>query len=116
MCFVTDKIIDDVEVCITRHSKKLIDEMQICGILDYMMSQCAISTEDRKDIEHHPRPSEQNKTLLALIPKRGQVVFDIFIKALSYCQYRDLAELLVLDKEPDTTTTQTGESNESTGT
>ena len=38
------------------------------------------------------------------------------IEALSDCQYRDLAELLVLDKEPDTNTTQTGESKESTGT
>ena len=116
MCFVTDKIIDDVEVFITRHFERLIHEVQICGILDYMMSQCTISTEDRSYIEHHPRSSEQNKALLALIQKRGQVVYDVFIEALSHGQYRNLAELLVLDKEPDTTTTQTGESKETTGT
>ena len=115
MCFLTDKIIDDVEICITRHSERLVCEVQICGILDYMMSQCAISTEDRNYIEDDPRPTEQNKTLLALIQKRGQVVYDVFIEALSDCQYRDLAELLVLDKEPDTNTKQTGESKDSTG-
>jgi hypothetical protein len=101
MCFVTDKIIDDVEICTMRHSERLFHEIKICGILDYMMSQCAISTEERNYIEHDPRPSEQKKRLLALIQKRGQVVYDIFIQALS---------------ETDTNTTQTGESKKSTGT
>lgn len=64
-----------------------------------MISQCALSIDDRRHIEQHVRQTEQNKALLDLIVERNSSTFRVFKAVLRESGYEEIAELLSCDPE-----------------
>ncbi|XP_052096542.1 uncharacterized protein LOC127731746 [Mytilus californianus] len=72
-------------------TERIIHDIQISQILDYMMSHLVISSDDRRSIEQPVRQDDQNKALLEVVNKRGEPTYSMFVDALRTSGYTDLA-------------------------
>ncbi|CAC5388672.1 unnamed protein product [Mytilus coruscus] len=80
---------------------KIIQDIQISQILDYMMTHLVISSDDRRRIEQHAGQDDQNKALLREVIKRGKPTYTVFIDALRTSGYRDFANELKCDLQEE---------------
>ncbi|CAG2193013.1 unnamed protein product [Mytilus edulis] len=78
-------------------AERIINDIQISQVLDYMMTHLVISSDDRRSIEQHVRQDDQNKALLHDVIKRGEPTYTVFIDALRTSGYTDLANELKCD-------------------
>ncbi|VDI34205.1 Hypothetical predicted protein [Mytilus galloprovincialis] len=81
--------------------ERIIQDIEISQILDYMMTHLVISSDDRRSIEHHVRQDDQNKALLEVVNKRGESTYNVFVDALLTSGYTDLANELKRDSQED---------------
>ncbi|CAG2210104.1 unnamed protein product [Mytilus edulis] len=91
-----------MDIEIDRHVReRIIQDIQISQILDYMMTHLVISSDDRRRIEHHAGQDDQNKALLCEVIKRGEPTYTVFIDALRTSGYTDLANELKSDGQEE---------------
>ncbi|XP_076088056.1 uncharacterized protein LOC143058455 [Mytilus galloprovincialis] len=81
--------------------ERIIQDIEISQILDYMMSHLVISSDDRRRIEHHAGQDDQNKNLIELVNKRGESTYNVFVDALRISGYKDLADELKYDSQEE---------------
>ncbi|XP_076088218.1 uncharacterized protein LOC143058629 [Mytilus galloprovincialis] len=74
--------------------ERIIQDIEISQILDYMITHLVISSDDRRRIEQHAGQDDQNKALLAVVKKRGESTYTVFVDALRISGYTDLADEL----------------------
>ncbi|XP_063398781.1 uncharacterized protein LOC134683422 [Mytilus trossulus] len=77
---------------IRENKNRIIQDIQICQILDHMMTHLVISADDRLDIEHHPRHDDQNEALLDIVIKRREPAYSVFVEGLRNYGYEDIAD------------------------
>ncbi|CAC5403222.1 unnamed protein product [Mytilus coruscus] len=77
--------------------ERIIQDIQISQILDYMMTHLVISSDDRRSIEQHVRQDDQNRELLEVVNKRGESTYTVFVDGLRTSGYTDLANELKCD-------------------
>ncbi|CAG2194354.1 unnamed protein product [Mytilus edulis] len=82
-------------------AERIIQDIQISQVLDYMMSHLVISSDDRRRIEHYAGQDEQNKALLGVVNKRGEPTYSVFVDALRTNGYTDLANELECDSQEE---------------
>ncbi|VDH95042.1 Hypothetical predicted protein [Mytilus galloprovincialis] len=75
-------------------AERIIQNIQISQILDYMMTHLVLSSDDRRSIEQYVRQDDQNKALLRDVIKRGEPTYTVFVDALRISGYTDLANEL----------------------
>lgn len=75
-------------------------------ILDDMINQCLISTDNRSYIEQYPDQQNQTRRLFEILNGRGQEVYSAFLAILREHGYQKLTESLDRDQ-----TTQTNINN-----
>ncbi|XP_063437036.1 uncharacterized protein LOC134718447 [Mytilus trossulus] len=93
-----EEIGEQMEIEIDEHVReRIIQDIQISQILDYMMSHLVISSDDRRRIEHYAGQDDQNKALIREVIKRGEPMYTVFIDALRTSGYTDLANELKND-------------------
>ncbi|XP_063438358.1 uncharacterized protein LOC134719283 [Mytilus trossulus] len=91
-----------MEIEIDEHVReRIIQDIQISQIVDYMMTHLVISSDDRRRIEHHAGQDDQNKALLREVIKRGEPTYTVFIDALQKSGYTDLANELKSDGQEE---------------
>ncbi|XP_076082245.1 uncharacterized protein LOC143052948 [Mytilus galloprovincialis] len=91
-----------MDIEIDRHVReRIIQDIQISQILDYMMTHLVISSDDRRRIVHHAGQDDQNKALLCEVIKRGEPTYTVFIDALRTSGYPDLANELKSDGQEE---------------
>ncbi|CAG2223092.1 unnamed protein product [Mytilus edulis] len=100
---------DTFEINIRRHYHMIIQEISVSKILDQMMTNCVLTSDDRRHIEQPVRQAEQNQALLDIIIDRNRSTFDIFIDALRDSGYDGIAELLRCDLEDTKEDTRTAQ-------
>ncbi|VDI76438.1 Hypothetical predicted protein [Mytilus galloprovincialis] len=84
-----------IEIEINEQVKeRIIQDIQINQILDYMMTHLVISSDDRRSIEQYVRQDDQNKALLHDVITRGEPTYTVFVDALRTSGYTDLASEL----------------------
>ncbi|XP_052080427.1 uncharacterized protein LOC127718447 [Mytilus californianus] len=81
--------------------ERIIQDIEISQILDYMMTHLVISSDDRRSIEHHVRQDDQNKALLEVMNKRRQSTYTVFVDALRASGYTNLANELKWDSQEE---------------
>ncbi|CAG2251800.1 unnamed protein product [Mytilus edulis] len=81
--------------------ERIIQDIEISQILDYMMSHLVISSDDRRRIEQHAGQDDQNKALLEVVKKRGESTYTVFVDALRISGYTDLADELKRDSHEE---------------
>ncbi|VDI40873.1 Hypothetical predicted protein [Mytilus galloprovincialis] len=97
-----DELGGQMEIEIDEHVRdRIIQDIQISQILDYMMTHLVISSDDRRRIEHHAGQDDQNKALLREVIKRGEPTYTVFIDALRTSGYTDLANELKSDGQEE---------------
>ncbi|VDI26121.1 Hypothetical predicted protein [Mytilus galloprovincialis] len=82
-------------------AERIIQDIQISQVLDYMMSHLVISSDDRRRIEHYAGQDEQNKALLGVVNKRGEPTYSVFVDALRTNGYTDLSNELECDSQEE---------------
>ncbi|VDI50421.1 Hypothetical predicted protein [Mytilus galloprovincialis] len=82
-------------------AERIIQDIQISQVLDYMMSHLVISSDDRRRIEHYAGQDEQNKALLGVVNKRGEPTYSVFVDALRTSGYTDLSNELECDSQEE---------------
>ncbi|XP_076087747.1 uncharacterized protein LOC143058168 [Mytilus galloprovincialis] len=81
--------------------ERIIQDIEISQILDYMMTHLVISFNDRRRIEQHAGQDDQNKALLEVVKKRGESTYTVFVDALRISGYTDLADELKRDSQEE---------------
>lgn len=100
-----------LEAELNLHCQKIVNEIgPLRGILDDMINQCLISTDNRSYIEQYPDQQNQTRRLFEIIIGRGQEVYSAFLAILREHGYQELTESLDQDQ-----TTQTNISNNKQG-
>ncbi|XP_071122490.1 uncharacterized protein [Mytilus edulis] len=93
---------------IRENENRIVQDIQICQILDHMMTHLVISADDRRDIEHYPRQDDQNRALLDIVIKRKEPAYSVFVDGLRNYGYEDIASDMKCDlDEMNTSTTST---------
>ncbi|CAG2210994.1 unnamed protein product [Mytilus edulis] len=90
----TLKAVEMVTDRIRENENRIVQDIQICQILDHMMTHLVISADDRRDIEHYPRQDDQNKALLDIVIKRREPAYSVFVDGLRNYGYEDIADNL----------------------
>ncbi|VDI50650.1 Hypothetical predicted protein, partial [Mytilus galloprovincialis] len=88
----------ELEAKLNRHFQKIVNEIGPLGqILDDMISQCLISTDNRSYIEQYPDKQNQTRRLLNILIGRGQEVYSAFLEILRKHGYQKFSESLEHD-------------------